>query len=185
MEMKRCEQGHFYDAQKTPGCPYCSGDFGEGRTRPLNAAGGDSIGSTRPLDGGVMKNNDRLGEGVTVAIMVKEKGIDPVVGWLVCIEGGDKGRDYRIHAERNFIGRGENMDICIHNDDTISRESHAILSFDPRKNVFRIYPGESKGIVYLNDEEVTSATGLKDYDLIELGTTKLMFISFCGERFKW
>lgn len=29
---------------------------------------------------------------------------DPVVGWLVCIEGAAKGTDYRIHSQNNYIG---------------------------------------------------------------------------------
>ena len=45
------------------------------------------------------------GEGRTVGLIRKRTGLDPVVGWLVCIAGPDKGRDYRIHSERNFLGR--------------------------------------------------------------------------------
>ena len=37
--------------------------------------------------------------------------MDPVTGWLVCIEGPSKGRDYKIMTEKNFLGRSETMDI--------------------------------------------------------------------------
>ncbi len=124
-------------------------------------------------------------ENRTVGIFRKKIGMEPVVGWLVCTDGPDKGRDYRIISQRNFIGRSEKMDIAISGDDTISREGHAIISYNPKKNSFTIYPGESRGIVYLNDDEVVSAIELKSYDVIELGQTKLMFIPFCGEKFQW
>lgn len=195
MDMKRCEKGHYYDASRTPECPYCSGTSGSiNLTRPINSNSGNmsktmplsqdsnSISKTRPLETPAAKGETA---DKTVALFKKDTGIDPVVGWLVCVEGGDKGRDYRIHGERNFIGRSEKMDICIRGDETISREVHAIISYDMRKNIFRIYQGESKGIVYLNDEEVITAEILKPYDSIEIGKTKLLFIPFCEERFKW
>lgn len=197
MEMKRCEKGHFYDASKSQTCPYCNGIAGSiDLTRPVNYNSQDisrtcplpenkgEISKTRPI--GSLSSNASNGDNEkTVALMKKDTGIDPIVGWLVCIEGGDKGRDYRIHGERNFIGRSEKMDICIHGDDTISREAHAIISYDVRKNKFRLYQGESKGIVYLNDEEVVMPVILKAYDLIEIGKTKLLFVPFCEENFKW
>jgi hypothetical protein len=198
MEMRRCEKGHFYDAKRSQNCPYCNGDPGSiNLTTPINSGDGNinktlplsgndtDISKTRPL-GMVSSNNVAQGENErTVALMKKDTGIDPVVGWLVCISGGDKGRDYRIHGERNFIGRSEKMDVCIRGDETISRETHAIISYDVRKNVFRLYQGESKGIVYINDEEVITTVELNQYDIIELGKTKLIFIPFCGEKFKW
>jgi hypothetical protein len=68
-------------------------------------------------------------------------GIDPVVGWLVCIEGPDRGRDYRIHTERNFIGRAPTMDIAITGDPAISWDNQAVLSYNPRRHTFRLAPG--------------------------------------------
>ncbi|WP_183279757.1 FHA domain-containing protein [Clostridium fungisolvens] len=196
--MKRCEKGHFYDAKRTPTCPYCSGssdsinltaplDSGTGeisKTRPLSESGSE-ISKTRPL--GVNQHNNVVqgDREKTVALMKEAIGVDPVVGWLVCIEGADKGRDYRIHGERNFMGRSEKMDICIRGDETISRDTHAVISYDSRRNTFRLYQGDAKGIVYLNDEEVVTAVLLKPYDTIELGKSKLLFIPFCGELFKW
>lgn len=208
MDMKRCEKGHFYDSERTPSCPYCNTDINGGINRPLNSDLGSktvaissqpneiikdpplpaeesSISKTIPMNFSNPVNPSRTDNEKTVAIMRKDKGIDPVVGWLVCTEGADKGRDYRIRAERNFIGRSEKMDICIRGDDTISRESHAVISYDARKNTFRLFQGEGKGIVYHNDDEVITPVVLQPYDLIEMGKTKLVFIPLCGERFKW
>ncbi|WP_235867349.1 FHA domain-containing protein [Priestia abyssalis] len=196
--MKRCEKGHYYDETKHSLCPHCGVniDLNLGVTMPKRpnqggdmektqarfSTGNDQLGVTQAKTPSVPPRND---DGKTVAIVRKQTGLDPVVGWLVCIEGPDRGRDYRIRSERNFIGRSEKMDINISGDEAVSRENHAIISYSPKKKQFRIYPGDSRGLVYLNDDEVVVSDLLKPYDVIELGQTKLMFIPFCGDHFQW
>ena len=184
--MKRCENGHYYDSSKYSTCPSCGiQDLDINATvihrvpqpSPENAEG-QTIRQNQPT-------RSHSEPGVTVGVFRKKTGIDPVVGWLVCIHGADKGQDYRIRSERNSIGRSSSMDICIGSDDTVSREKHAFISYNPRKNSFLLTPGESRGIVYLNDEEVATPMPLKAFDVIELGQTKLLFIPFCGEQFQW
>lgn len=116
---------------------------------------------------------------------VLKEDVDPVVGWLICIEGAEKGRDYRIHAENNYIGRGEKMDIRILNDTTISRDHHAVISYDPRTRVFYFSPGPGRNIVRLNNEGIFMTQKIKARDIVEIGETKLMFLPFCGEEFDW
>ena len=174
--MKRCFSGHYYNPNKYSSCPYCGvHNLDIAKTRPMR------------YDGHLPeKESGRVqDEGRTVGLLCKKTGLDPVVGWFVCIEGVDRGRDYHIHSEKNYIGRSEKMDINIIGDNTISRENHAIVSFNPKNNIFKIHPGDGRGLVYLNEEEVDSPAELKPYDIIELGQTKLMFVPFCGERFKW
>lgn len=201
--MKRCTNGHYYDETKHSLCPHCGVniDLNLGVTMPKRPTPSEELGKTQakfpdanPELGKTvakiqenMKNNSvhRQNDSKTVAVVRKKIGIDPVVGWLVCIDGPDKGKDFRIRSERNFIGRSEKMDICIASDDAISRDNHAIVSYSPKKRLFRIYPGDSRGLVYLNDEEVIMADELKRYDVIELGKTKLMFIPFCSDNFEW
>jgi hypothetical protein len=121
----------------------------------------------------------------TVALVKKKIGIDPVVGWLVCVEGAEKGKDYRIHTEKNKIGRSENMDIIIKSDSSISRENHAFIVFNPRQNIFRVQSGESRGLIYVNGEEVLASRELAVSDIIEIGEGKYRFVPFCGENFTW
>ena len=201
MGIVQCSKGHFYDSECNASCPYCigAGGRGGGVTQPLSSPDGGKTGAlngggfaggngTVPLEQNRGFNNTPPGaedRQRTVALMKKAIGIDPVVGWLVCIEGADKGKDYRIKAQRNFIGRSEAMDICIRGDETISRENHTIISYNEKNNGFKIAPGESKGITYLNDDEVLMAMNITAYDIIEIGKTKLVFIPLCGERFKW
>jgi hypothetical protein len=110
---------------------------------------------------------------------------DPVVGWLVCLEGPDRGRDFRLHSEKNFIGRSPLMDVCVGGDDTVSREKHGVVIFDPKKQVFWVLPGDSSGLVYLNGEIVHSPAQMKRDDTLEIGQTKLVLIPFCGDTYSW
>ncbi len=186
MSMKRCENGHYFDSSKYSTCPSCGIQDVDIHATVIHHVLQPS--PATPEGQTVRQNqNPRSGgePGVTVGVFCQKIGMDPVVGWLVCIGGGDKGRDFRIRSERNAIGRAANMDICISGDDTISREKHAYISYNPRKNSFLLTPGESRGIVYLNDDEVAAPVPLKPFDVIELGQTKLLFVPFCGEQFQW
>ena len=69
--------------------------------------------------------------------------------------------------------------------DALSMENHARISYSDRNNRFNLLPGDGRNIVYLNGEEVFSATPLQAYDLIDFGETKLLFVPLCGERFTW
>src|SRR5262249_26846325 len=101
MAMTRCSHGHFFDSAKHSSCPYCGvgADVAEGKTRHVpDPAAGAAPSSPSPAAS--------ADPGVTRAVYRDSTtGISPVVGWLVCVEGPDKGRDFRIHSEKNFIGR--------------------------------------------------------------------------------
>ena len=187
MPMKRCDNGHYFDETKHSSCPSCGvPDLDIQKTqafKPQQAAfEDDGEPKTRPA---AKRRQAPSDDGVTVAISKKKMGLDPVVGWLVCIEGADKGRDYRIHSERNFIGRSSAMDISIQGDDAISRENHAIVSFNPKNSKLKLGAGDSRGLVYLNDDDIDVPAVLNAYDIIELGQTKLMFVPLCNEQFQW
>ncbi len=193
MEMRKCPKGHYYDASMYNECPYCQ-KSDQGSTVPL---GSDGDGSTMPLESAAVEdsgvtmamtdafNESEPDDGRTVAIIREEKGIDPVVGWLVCTEGTEKGRDYRIHSDNNHIGRSDRMDICIRGDDTISRENHATISFDTVESIFFLSPGEGRALVRLNGKAMFQTTQLAAYDRIVIGRTELCFIPLCSEQFSW
>ena len=114
-----------------------------------------------------------------------ELSIDPVVGWLVCLTGSQKGRDFKIHSDNNYIGSSEKMDICILGDEAISRENHATIAYDSKYRKFYFAPGDGRGIVRINDKAVLMTTELKANDKVEIGNTELLFIPMCGENFDW
>lgn len=183
MKLIRCERGHYYDSQQHSSCPSCGvPGLALQNDAPVKSAAAKPEAMVTQVRGQAVGLTD---VGVTVAMVRKKIGIDPVVGWLVCVEGPEKGRDYRIRSERNAIGRGADMAICIGGDEAISRENHAFISFNPRKASFRIAPGDSRGMTYLNGEEVDVPMPLQAYDRIELGQTHLLFVPLCGEKFNW
>jgi len=120
-----------------------------------------------------------------VGVEVSGAKSDPVVGWLVCLAGPDRGCDFRLHAEKNFIGRSPLMDVCVVGDETVSRDRHALVIFDPKKQVFWAVPGDASGLVYVNGDLVNAPTQMQRDDILEVGQTKLVLIPFCGEKYSW
>jgi len=208
-KMSRCPQGHFFDPSKHAACPWCAlpadAEMGGGqKTKPVHPGAGDLLGAPPvgfgpppPLPGGPppfgamgSAGGPPAGPpaGATRRVGQDTGGHgknDPVVGWLVCLEGPDRGRDFRLHGEKNFIGRSPIMDVCVPGDDTISREKHGVVIFDPKKQVFWILPGDSSGLVYLNGEIVHSPSQINRDDVLEIGQTRLVLIPFCGDKYTW
>lgn len=176
--MKQCDNGHFYDENRFDSCPYCREGAGVGKTVAASTLGK----TVAAMPGGAIADTDR---SKTVGIIKKDIGIDPAVGFLICIAGPNRGRDYKLAAGRNFIGRAAAMDVALTDDDTVSRESHALVTYDVKHNKFSLSPGQGRGITYCNDEQVETARPLKAYDIIEVGKSRLIFLPLCGEKFRW
>lgn len=196
MALRQCENGHIYDTDQHIECPYC----GNGANIINFGAGESTVGKTVAAANLVTPQISEVGAtvapksytdrqksdvGKTVGVFQKKMKIDSVVGWLVCIEGAEKGKDYRIYAKNNSIGRSEQMDICIRSDPTISRENHARLAYDEKHNAFHLIPAESSNTIYLNDEPVYVPLKLKARDIIEFGESKLIFVPLCDDTFSW
>jgi len=118
----------------------------------------------------------------TVSIY-KKRGWDPVTGWLVCVEGPEKGRDYRLHSGRNFLGRALQMDISIVDDKEISRENHCSVVYEPKKREYFLVPGSAN--VYLNGDAVNEVADITTGDTIGAGGSEFVFIPFCKEGREW
>ncbi|OUN23791.1 FHA domain-containing protein [Flavonifractor sp. An82] len=110
--------------------------------------------------------------------------VEPVVGWLVCVDGPVRGTDFRIHAGYNYIGR-ESGDIHIHGDQQISRQNHAMIAFDSSELTYYVGPSAGRNLIKVNGKTVLNAVEIHSYDVISIGTTKLMFVALCGEHFRW
>ncbi|KOR32211.1 hypothetical protein TI05_08700 [Achromatium sp. WMS3] len=196
MQCNKCST--FYDPNQHSNCPYCPvhgisiEPIDTGKTigeivSPVPLKAQNTPNNEIEQQVGIPINNPRIPveDSKTVGVFDKKLKFDPVVGWLICIDGKDKGQDFRIYSNRNFIGRSSNMSICIKGDNTVSRERHAEINFDVRYNKFYIAPGESRGNTYLNEQIVGSFTQLNAWDVIDIGETKLVFIPLCGPNFNW
>jgi hypothetical protein len=210
-KMTRCPEGHFYDPTKHEACPWCAlpADLEGGeKTRPAQANAGGPPPLPPPLPGvsvvppppppprfagppppppppPPLPVGDKPGATRRAGAEIASPKNDPVVGWLVCLAGPDRGRDFRLHAEKNFVGRSPLMDVCVAGDETVSRDKHATVIFDPKKQAFWALPGDAAGLVYVNGDIVHTPTQIQRDDVLEVGQTKLVLVPFCGEKYSW
>lgn len=215
MSQIECGRGHLYDPKKYAACPYCNTEqqavsvpFGAARIPvtqeqktmpPRMDSAGAPISTTQqqktmpPRGYGLFgERTETQPEPIAVSAPAKTLGVleqmdsfDPVVGWLVCTQGGVRGQSFNLRGGINTIGRSAQMDISIPGDLTISSENHAKVTYSARNNRFQLVPGESRNIVYCNGEEVLAPLVLHAYDVIDFGQTKLLFVPLCCEQFSW
>jgi len=131
------------------------------------------------------EENAERPEGFEPPVELLQEEIKPVCGWLVCIEGARVGMDYKVHSGKNFIGRGDDMDIQILGDNEINRKNHAVIVYDAKNGKTMLLPGDSEGLVYLGDEAVYLPTEVHSYDKIEIGRSSFLYVEFCGDNFTW
>ena len=117
----------------------------------------------------------------------KKDGMDdPVVGWLVVVDGPGKGISVTLGYGMNSIGRSATDRVALDfGDQQISRSSHAVVTYDPRGRKYFVQHGGGKNLTYIGDQPVLTPLELKGGEEILLGDTKLRFVPFCGKDFDW
>lgn len=182
MAIVKCGKGHFFDDTKYKTCPHCSELLPEGgeeaKTVSLRTGSISSVGLAKE------QLKELVREEKTVSLSAVEQDVDPVVGWLVCVEGTEKGRDYRIHAGRNFVGRSLKMDISIVDDAAITRENHCSVVYDPQSGHFFAVPGMGTN-TYCNGMRLSNPSALNDGDKIQIGDSHFCFVAYCKGTRKW
>ena len=199
---RTCSAGHVYDAEQFPSCPYCNRNTraiqfgataapaGYGATTAPAGYGAapaerdDTIGQT-VMPEAIRRRMEQERDNRTVGEFKRKLGYEPVVGWLVCVEGPEVGKDYRLFGRINSIGRAEGNDVVLAQEHTVSQKNHVRLAYDAKHNNFQLIPGEGTNVTYLNDEPLYVPQKLNAYDVLEMGDTKLIFVPLCSERFHW
>lgn len=194
MKQARCKNGHIYDAEIYGDvCPYCdhtgntinfneNGEYHFKSVAAEKVVPQDELKRTAPPDGYVQKQEELK---KTVGVYAKIAGNDPVVAWLVCVKGHEEGKDHRLTAKTNTVGRGSDNDVYIKGDDTITKDTHAKIDYDILNNNFYLIPGNNKNTIYLNNVPVYNPQMLKAYDMVRFGQTDLCFVPFCSDKFRW
>lgn len=203
MGIVQCPNGHFYNSDVFDQCPNCNADtmdFENSDALTVPVSYGDNGFDYFPdvpsslatdalfsnIDGNKKGAED---DGQTIAFYNKEEfKIGPVAGWLVCIEGPDKGKDFRILAGRNLIGRSESNKYQVNlTDMKISRtEAVASIAYDDRHNEFIFGAGSYGNILpFVDGQPCMNQLPISAYSKIEIGQTTLLFVPFCGEHFTW
>lgn len=122
MNLTRCENGHFYDAERFDSCPHCNQasvstvlqdeEGNKEYTLPLNdpaAVAGNGLDALKKEITDVKETED--GSQATIGYF-GAVATEPVVGWLVAIAGSNFGEDFKLKSGRNFIGRSTAMGCC-------------------------------------------------------------------------
>lgn len=152
---------------------------------PTDYAGGQQkvqqYGPTIPSGGNVQKYGGTT--FVNQSGSTQEKA--DLVGWLVCVKGPSRGKDYPIRNQNNYIGRSSSSDICIPEDRSISSERSANIVYDDITRSFFFGPVMGKNAVRLNGAVVINSAQLQAYDVLQVGVSNLLFVPLCGERFDW
>lgn len=187
MTLVKCPNGHYYDSSRFGNnCPHCgmsgAASIGADQTTvPLNIPDAPQPANevTEPLTvsqpvvsqpanvtAPTVSDDDRT-LPVTADMLdgMVEKPA-PVVGWLVCTDGVNKGTDYRLHQGRNFVGRSPEMDVCILGDNTVSRSSACDRSVRPRSNVY-LRSRQLEGTVLCERQAGAEPGRTQDYGSVE------------------
>ena len=158
MKLTKCPNGHFYDADKHPECPYCNGglEAGSAIARPGAAAEVD---------------------------LAAPKG--PVTGWLVVLDGPTRGQDLRLGEGRNFLGVDAAGDPAVLDANSPLAVRRGIVVYDPQDNNWCALPGSSNELCTLNGKSLIEKMPLTAGDTFAVGGAQLRFVPLCGPEFNW
>jgi hypothetical protein len=132
------------------------------------------------------KSNSASNANDTDSDTSDEFATEPVVGWLVVLDGPGKGNFAKLGFGMNSIGRGEDSRVVLdYGDGEISRSNHAFLTYDSKNRKFFIQHGGGANLTYIGELPLLQPIELESGQIISIGNTKLSFISFCGPNFNW
>ncbi|WP_260013829.1 FHA domain-containing protein [Leisingera aquaemixtae] len=108
------------------------------------------------------------------------------VGWLAIVQGPGRGAAFTLFSGVTVIGRGADQTVRLDfGDNSISRDNHAAIAYDPEQKSFFIGHGGKANLVRRNGRPVLSTEALSAGDVIRIGETTLRFVPLCGADFGW
>ena len=162
MNVVKCVNGHIYDADKLGNCPYCPGVIRRLEYQP------DTFGKNQ---GDLATEVSVKGEKEAFGMVARRH-----VGILVMKKGKRDGQIYNLYEGTNRIGRAENMEVSLPEEDTISRSGHAEILY--QKGCFMLFATKKKPDLFLNHKRVNGHAELHDRDHIEAGECEFIFVRF-------
>ena len=151
-------------------CPYCGTQIGGGGPAAMPPgqaplpAGAGGVPVPQPVAGG--------GSQRTVAIDLSDALPQKreVVGWLVVMNGTQKGIDFRIYTGLNNIGAAADNDIVVTDEYLSSR--HSMIRYEDGR--YELIDNGSTNGSFVNEKRINREE-LIDNDTIRLGRTELRF----------
>ena len=161
---KLCNNGHQME-EAWDVCPYC----------PRTGFRTPSLGKTRLESDSVFesKTSPAVAPFARKTVLLSEvPRKSALVGWLVVMEGEQKGDDFRIREGQTVVGSAHDADVIL-KDQTVSGK-HASIRFKDGK--FFITDLDSSNGTFLNNrEDCLAREELNDNDMIRLGAVGLKF----------
>ena len=171
MKMIKCENNHVFDSDKFISCPHCANQQAGVSIENILGHNQSHVPTEIPTEKNLQAN--------------RQLTLSKTVGWLVCIHGSMIGESFVLREGDNHIGRAANMDIALIYEPSVSRENHAIISYQSAEHTFLLFSSNSQGKVLCNNKSIKRQKRLKSRDIITLGNCLLMFVPFCNATFSW
>jgi hypothetical protein len=194
--LKTCSNGHNYDSDRYPICPFCPGgnmtsdyektmkDFKKTKIMDemnnqqfdktvINEENIDmktTVNGTSKSDHPFNRTTIVMNDGTKNESPLEQSLKRKIVGWLVTFTHDEYGQDYKIFVGKNKIGSAATCDIAI--TDTSISADHAVILF--RENEFLIKDNFSTNGTKVNGVTLEE-TKLKDGDELRLGNTIFKF----------
>lgn len=110
-------------------------------------------------------------QAIDISELVDERSQD-CVGWVVCLNGSLRGKDFRLVTGRNVMGTAADCDIVL--TDPYLSSKHAVIRHE--NGEFILIDLDSTNGSYWNEDKI-SKQELIDNDKVRLGRTELKFKS--------
>ena len=155
MKLTKCPNGHFYDADKHPECPYCNGglEAGSAIAQPGTAA--------------------------EAGLVAAPKGL------VAVLDGPARGQDLRLGEGRNFLGVDAAGNPAVLDANSPLAVRRGIVVYDPQDNNWCALPGSSNELCTLNGKSLIEKMPLTAGDTFAVGGAQLRFVPLCGPEFNW
>jgi hypothetical protein len=112
--------------------------------------------------------------------------IQPVVGWLVVLDGPGKGVSIELTYGMSIIGRGPGNRVQLNfGDGKISDDDHFRIAYDGENREFHLIPGRGTNLVYLQGKPLLVSEMLSGQTDFRVGATTLRFVPLCSKAWDW
>ena len=119
-------------------------------------------------------NTGKEGDELKTSTEQPEQADEKVVGFLVTYTHKRHGEFFPVYEGRNFIGSGEDMNIVIKGDNSVSQKHFSIL-YRAVDGKFKFKDEQSVNGTFINGE-LTDEGELQNNDIISIGKTKLVLM---------
>jgi hypothetical protein len=154
-------------------CPYCQ------RTGYQSPRGAEAAGKTRLEVDSILQARSSAPVPAPAPLAPRKTVLlsdvarkTALVGWLVAMDGDQKGEDFRLRDGQNTLGSAPDSDIVLH-DRTISAKHASVRHKDGK---FFLSDLDSTNGTFVNGlEECVARVELNDSDMLRVGAVTLKF----------